>query len=99
MYEQIFGDGIEARNARYKKEGHSEKVKTIKQIYEDKKTCPMETLWQIGNMKTDISPEDRRQKLVAAFNATYKEIHAEYGEYIKPLSLHLLGTVLVLSVN
>lgn len=89
MYEQIFGDGIEARNARYKKEGHSEKAKTIKQIYEDKKTCPMETLWQIGNMKTDISPEDRRKKLIAAFNATYKEIRLEYGEFIKPLTIGL----------
>lgn len=48
-YRQLYGEGLEARNQRYRASGHRERVKTMSQVYRDPKTAPMETIFQLGN--------------------------------------------------
>ena len=74
-YEQLYGAGLEARNERYKATRHDERCRTIKDLYQDPKTAPMETIFQVGNSKDDMSPEQRTQTLARAWEETAKLIH------------------------
>lgn len=56
-YRRRYLKGLEARNERYTKQGHKERCKTIEELYMGEKTCPTETLFQIGNMDKHPDPE------------------------------------------
>lgn len=57
FYRKRYLRGLEARNERYLKQGHKERCRTIEQMYMNAKTCPTETIFQIGNMDTHPDPK------------------------------------------
>ena len=59
-YEKRYSEGLEARNERYKKQGHKERCKTIEDLYKNDKTCPTETIFQIGDVDKCADPETLR---------------------------------------
>ena len=55
-YEQLYGPGQEAKNARYIQDGHPERCKTVADIYASRRTAPLETIIQLGSRDTGIDP-------------------------------------------
>ena len=88
-YEELFGEGLRARNERYEATRHTERCRTISEIYADPKTAPMEILWQVGNSKCDLTTKEMRDALIQAFNETYKTLRREYGANMIPLDCGL----------
>lgn len=56
-YKNRYSEGLNARNERYKKQGHKERCKTIEDLYKSDKTCPTETIFQIGDVNACADPE------------------------------------------
>ena len=54
FYEEIFADFIKGQNARNIKNRHPERNRTAKDLLNDKRTCPEETIYQIGNIDSSI---------------------------------------------
>lgn len=54
FYEEIFADFIQGQNARNIKNRHPERNRTAKDLLNDKRTCPEETIYQIGNIDSSI---------------------------------------------
>lgn len=89
MYDKKCGEGIEARNERYEKSGHKDRCRSINQIYSDIKTAPMESIWQIGNSKTEMDAKERTKILKEAFSETYMEIRKFGKDNFVPLDMAL----------
>lgn len=70
-YEKRYSKGLEARNERYKRQGHKERCKTIEDLYKNDKTCPTETIFQIGDVDKCADPE------------TLKKCYFEYMKVIQ----------------
>ncbi len=87
FYMSKFGDSIDAQNERHVKSRHTERIRTVEQIRKDKKTCPEETIYQMG---TKDGYEDYKlfTQVVAE---VIQEIEKRYGDHIKVLdwSLHM----------
>lgn len=88
-YEELFGEGLKARNERYEATRHTERCRTVSELYSDPKTAPMEILWQVGNSKCDLTTKEMRDALIQAFNETYKTLRREYGANMIPLDCGL----------
>lgn len=86
QYEIYFGDGLKAKNERYVKEGHAERCKTIAEVYQNPKTAPLETILQLGNVKSDIHAEERKRILTASAFELIDELRRKYGKNLKILS-------------
>lgn len=56
-YRDTYGAGQEAINARYRKQGHKERCRSVDDLLHDDKTKPEEVILAIGDRKDDISPE------------------------------------------
>ncbi len=54
FYEEIFAEFIQGQNARNIKNRHPERNRTAKDLLNDKRTCPEETIYQIGNIDSSI---------------------------------------------
>lgn len=54
FYEEIFADFIKGQNAHNIKNRHPERNRTAKDLLNDKRTCPEETIYQIGNIDSSI---------------------------------------------
>ena len=93
MYEHLFGAGIEARNERYIKSGHREDCLDVGDVYSNPKTAPLETILQIGNSKMIaegiMTSEEMREKLLAAFEQTVKDLMEIGKGHVFPLSAAL----------
>lgn len=93
LYEKLYGEGVEAKNERYIKSGHREDCLTVKDLYSNPKTAPLETILQIGNsqMIADgiMTPGEMREKLLAAFTQTVKDISVMGKGHIFPLDAAL----------
>lgn len=89
QYEILFGDGQTAKNERYTKDGHPERCKTVKEVYQHPKTCPMETIFQLGNRQTEMSPEARKQIMVASTFELIEQLRQKYGENFRLLDISL----------
>lgn len=50
FYNDNFAEMLEARNGRYLKQRHPERCRTMQAYYEDGRTCPEESILQIGKM-------------------------------------------------
>ena len=89
-YRQLYGTGLEARNQRYRASGHRERVKTMSQVYRDPKTAPMETIFQLGNKRSETDEQTRTQVMVGAWGDVLQYLHQQYGANLIPLdaSLH-----------
>lgn len=55
FYEEIFADFIKGQNARNVKNRHPERNRTVKDLLNDKRTCPEETIYQIGNIDSSVN--------------------------------------------
>ena len=88
-YEQLYGPGQEAKNARYIADGHPERCKTVADIYESRRTAPLETILQVGNRDTDIDPKERRELLMGAAAELITNMQKRWGENIHFLTFSL----------
>lgn len=79
-YEELYGKGLDARNQRYLAGRHKERCRTMGEIYQDLKTAPLESIWQVGNSHSDMPKEEMRDALIKAWNMTIVEIRKNYGQ-------------------
>lgn len=78
---------MDGQNERNRKARHYNRVKTIDSILENNKTCPEETLLQLGNIDGTVSAD-----VLAQISAEYfEEFHKRYGSHVHILdwALHL----------
>ena len=80
-YEENFGEYIRNQNARNEQNRHPERNRTIEDMYKDTKTCPEETLWQIGNREESVEAE-LLQKSVEEFLV---ERDKQFGSHVVTL--------------
>ena len=88
-YEQLYGPGQEAKNARYIADGHPERCKSVSDIYASRRTAPLETILQIGSRDTDIDPKERREMLMGAAAELIANMQNRWGDNIQFLTLSL----------
>jgi hypothetical protein len=95
-YEYLYGEGQRAKNDRYTQDGHPERCKTIQDIYASRRTAPMETIVQLGSRDTDIDPEERKKKLIAATFQLIDSLRQRWGAnfHILDISIHLDESVI-----
>ncbi len=86
-YLEHYGDFVDAQNARNEQARHPERNRTIEKLLKDKKTCPEETIFQIGTIDESVSPET----LVLVVGEFYQEFEKRFGSHIHILdwALHL----------
>ena len=90
-YEELYGTGQEAKNARYIADGHPERCKTVVDIYARRRTAPLETIIQLGSRDTDIDPQERKEKLMAATAELIDGLQKRWGDnlHLLDLAIHL----------
>lgn len=90
-YEQLYGPGQEAKNARYREDGHPERCKSVADIYASRRTAPLETIIQLGSQDTDIDPQERKEKLMAATAELIDGLQKRWGDnlHLLDLAIHL----------
>ena len=79
-YEELYGPGQEAKNARYIQDGHPERCKTVADIYESRRTAPLETILQVGNRDTDIDPKAQKELLMGATVELIDRLQKRWGD-------------------
>lgn len=87
FYSERYDDFCEGQHERNRKTGHSNRDRTTEDLRLDKKTCPEESLIQIGMMEKSVSPAVLAE-IAAEF---FEEFDRRFGEHIHILdwSLHL----------
>ena len=87
FYEERYRDFTKKQNARNEARRHPEKNRTPEDLRMDKRTCPEETIYQMGTLGDSESPE------ILCFIATefFTEFDERFGEHIHILdwALHL----------
>lgn len=68
FYERHFTDGLAAKNARYEQNRHAERVQTLEHYRHAPRTCPEESIIQIGKIGDSVDAET----LLKAFNEEFK---------------------------
>ena len=86
-YLEHYGDHIEAQNARNEKTRHTERNRTIDDLLKNNKTCPEESIFQIGTIEESAPPET----LVQVVSEFYEEFEKRFGSHVHILNwaLHL----------
>lgn len=82
MYQVYFKDGQEAKNARYKAQGHAEKMKSVEELYTDKRKCPEERIVQLGKGK-----EVDRDKFEEVAKDYVRAFNKKWGSNIKIMDI------------
>ncbi len=87
FYSEHYDDYCEAQHERNRKAGHSNRDRSTEDLWRDKKTCPEESLIQIGTMEKSVSPAVLAEIAVEFF----EEFERRFGDHIHILdwSLHL----------
>ena len=87
FYFEQYSDYCDGQHERNKKTGHPERDRTPEDLRLDKRTCPEESILQIGTMENSVSPEVLAQIAEEFFG----EFDRRFGENIHILdwSLHL----------
>ena len=87
FYSDKFKESIVAQNIRHRESRHYERIRTVEQIIEDPKTCPEETIYQLGTKDGFEDPA----LFVKVATALFDEIEKRYGSNLKILnwSLHM----------
>ena len=90
-YEELYGQGQEAKNARYIADGHPERCKSVADIYASRRTAPLETIIQLGSRDTDIDSQERKEKLMAATAELIDSLQKRWGDnlHLLDLAIHL----------
>ena len=91
QYKRLYGEGLDARNRRYIASGHRERVKSVRQVYRDPKTAPMETIFQLGKKGSETDEVKRTQVMAGAWGDVLQHLHQQYGGNLISLdaSLHM----------
>ena len=86
-YYEHYGGHVEAQNARNEKTRHTERNRTVEDLLKNNKTCPEESIYQIGTMGESVSPDT----LFSIVNEFYEEFERRFGSHIHILdwALHL----------
>ena len=86
-YTDQFGDSIEAQNERHRQSRHKERIRSVEDILKDPKTCPEESVYQLGTKDGHEDPA----LFVQVFLELKDEIEKHYGSNIKVLdwALHM----------
>ena len=86
-YTHQFRDSIEAQNERHLQSRHKERIRSVEDILKDPKTCPEETIYQLGTMDGHEDPNI----FVQVFLELKDEIEKRFGSNIKILNwaLHM----------
>lgn len=87
FYFEHYDDFCEGQHERNRKSGHSGRDRTPKDLWSDKKTCPEESLIQIGTMEQSVPPE----VLAEIAKEFFDEFERRFGKHIHILdwALHL----------
>ena len=87
FYENRYSEFIEKQNERNAKIRHTERNRSIPDLLSSRKTCPEETIYQMGTLDEHASAEDL-MNIVTEF---IEEFKVKYGEHVHVLdwALHL----------
>ena len=77
-YFEHYGDHVDAQNERNEKAGHAERNRTTDDVLKNNKTCPEESILQLGNIDCSVTP-DVLAKVVAEF---FEEFEKRYGSHV-----------------
>ena len=56
-YYEHYSDHVDAQNARNEKTRHTERNRTVEDLLKSNKTCPEESIYQIGTIEESVPPE------------------------------------------
>jgi len=86
-YQQNYSDYVMAQNERNEKTRHTERNRSVDDILKNTKTCPEETVYQIGNIDSSVTGETLCKVSVELM----QQIEEKYGEHVHILdwALHL----------
>ena len=87
FYESRYSNFVESQNGRNAKIRHTERNRSIPDLLSSRKTCPEETIYQLGTMDDHASAED----LLNIVTEFIEEFKAKYGDHVHVLdwALHL----------
>ena len=87
FYETHYSEFIEKQNERNAKIRHTERNRSIPDLLSSRKTCPEETIYQLGTMDDHASAED----LLSVVTEFIEKFKAKYGDHVHVLdwALHL----------
>ena len=82
-----YSDHVDAQNARNEKTRHTERNRTVEDLLKNNKTCPEESIYQIGTMEESVPPGT----LALIVSEFYEEFERRFGSHIHILdwALHL----------
>ena len=78
FYEEHYGNYVEKQNERHLKARHPDRCKEVIDVRYNKKTCPEETLYQLGTLDKHASAEI----LVEVFEELKKEFEERFGSHV-----------------
>jgi hypothetical protein len=81
FYREKFGDSIDAQNERHTKSRQTERIRGTKDIYENGKTCPEETVYQLGTKDGSADPA----LFVTMVTELFEEIQKRFGSNVQIL--------------
>ena len=86
-YYEHYADHVDAQNARNEKIRHTERNRTVEDLLKSNKTCPEESIYQIGTIEESVPPET----LALIVSEFYEEFEKRFGSHIHILdwALHL----------
>lgn len=86
-YVEHYGDYVMNQNTRHEKARHPDRCKGVEDILKSKKTCPEESIYQLGTIDEHASAET----LVLVFDEFKKEFEERFGSnvHIIDWSLHM----------
>lgn len=86
-YYEHYSDHVEAQNARNEKTRHTERNRTVEDLLRNNKTCPEESIYQIGTIEDSVTPGMLAQ-IAAEF---FEEFERRFGSHVHILdwALHL----------
>lgn len=86
-YHEHYGEYCDGQHERNRQSGHSGRDRSPDDLWKDKKTCPEESVIQIGTMEQSVPP-DVLAEIAAEF---FEEFQKRFGDHIHILdwSLHL----------
>ena len=74
-YYEHYADHVNAQNARNEKTRHIERNRTVDDLLKNNKTCPEESIYQIGTMEESVPPET----LALIVSEFYEEFENRFG--------------------
>ena len=87
FYESRYSNFVESQNERNAKTRHTERNRSIPDLLSSRKTCPEETIYQLGTLDEHASAED----LLNVVTEFIEEFKAKFGDHVHVLdwALHL----------